>query len=53
MEVDKAALNNWRAGVLIQRAFPNMTADQREMLITGTHPECWETMFADDKEYSF
>jgi len=33
-------------GALIQNAFPNLTPDQCEQLITGTHPKCWDEMFA-------
>jgi hypothetical protein len=34
----------------VQEAFPDMSAGDRELLITGTHPECWERIFADDGE---
>ena len=30
--------HRWRSGDLIQNAFPNLTADQREFLKTGTIP---------------
>ncbi len=49
MIVDKARLDRWQGGELIQRCFPEMSKDQRELLITGTHPKCWDKMFADDK----
>lgn len=29
---------------LIQLILPDWTAEQRELLITGTHPECWKQM---------
>lgn len=38
----------WKSGVLIQEAFPTMPAPDREMLITGTHPECWNLMFGEE-----
>lgn len=28
----------------IQDALPNRDADFRELLISGTHPACWDTM---------
>jgi hypothetical protein len=28
----------------IQHALPDWTLDQREQLMTGTHPECWDRM---------
>jgi hypothetical protein len=43
---------NWDIGIaiyengeLIQNAFPFLSPEEREMLITGTHPECWTAMF--------
>ena len=33
-------------GALIQDAFPNLTTDEREQLLTGIHPECWKAIFA-------
>lgn len=51
MEVDSVALHRWQnERVLIQLAFPDMTAPEREQLKTGTHPECWDLMFADEDD---
>jgi uncharacterized protein (DUF779 family) len=33
----------WKNGELIQFVFPNLTADQREFLITGVFPGEWKT----------
>lgn len=33
-------------GALIQDAFPTLDREQREMLMTGIHPECWKAIFA-------
>lgn len=41
------AYNN---GVLIQDAFPNMTADEREFILTGICPECWDSMGGDEDD---
>jgi len=38
--------HRWRSGDLIQNAFPNLTADQREFLKTGTYPGEWDVYFA-------
>jgi len=46
-EVDFAA---WQGGELVQNAFPYLSADEREMLISGICPECWEKMFGVDEE---
>jgi len=32
-------------GAFIQEAFPSLSADQREQIISGTHPKCWNEMF--------
>ena len=34
----------------LQVAFPEWSADKRELLITGTHPECWDAIFEDVDE---
>jgi hypothetical protein len=49
IQVRRGDLAAWRSGTLIQRAFPEMPADQRELLITGTHPACWDRLFAEDE----
>lgn len=51
MEVDSVALHRWqKLGVLIQVAFPDMPAPEREQLKTGTHPACWDEMFSDEDD---
>lgn len=35
------------AGVLIQDAMPDATVDQREFLISGCTPTCWNSMFGE------
>ena len=49
VEVDRDKLKRWQAGELIQKVWPEWTADQRELLITGTHSECWEKMFPEEE----
>lgn len=41
LTVDADAHRRWRGGTLIQKAFPDLDADSRELLISGTHPSCW------------
>jgi hypothetical protein len=43
--LDAVSLANWRNKELIQNAFPNLDYQQRELIQTGIHPECWEEMF--------
>lgn len=40
----------WVGGMFVQDAFPHLDADQREQLITGTHPACWTELFGEDDE---
>lgn len=35
----------WKAGMLIQDALPELTPNQREKLITGICPKCWDLIF--------
>jgi hypothetical protein len=32
----------------VQEAFPNWSADRRELLISGTHPACWTEAFGEE-----
>lgn len=36
----------WQTDTHIQRAFPDMSNDEREILISGTCPECWDILWA-------
>lgn len=38
----------WEHGALVQEAFPTLEPATREMLITGTHPECWTALMTED-----
>ena len=42
VEVDAEGIDRYRAGALVTDAFPNLTADQRELLITGIDDACWK-----------
>jgi hypothetical protein len=33
----------WRKGELIQSAMPELSKDERELLISGTCADCWDT----------
>ena len=35
---------SYMRGTLLQVAFPNLTADEREQIHTGICPPCWETL---------
>jgi hypothetical protein len=38
----------WRSGALIQNAMPNLSADEREFILTGITPDVWEELFGED-----
>ena len=38
------------SGELIQRAFPHLSPDQREFLLSGATPEEWDAEFGEDDE---
>lgn len=50
--VNEVDYYDWQDGELAQNAFPYLTAEQREVLISGICPTCWDGMFgsADDEE---
>jgi hypothetical protein len=37
----------WRDGAYVQQAFSYLSPEKREMLVSGTHPSCFDIMFAD------
>lgn len=44
----------WLGGMLVQDAFPYVAPEHREWLfVSGTCPECWDTMWADYVEEDF
>ena len=38
------------SGAFVQDAFPNLSVDQREQIISGTHPACWIALFGKEDE---
>lgn len=44
LTVPKAGWEKYEKGEYVQVAFPNLTADEREMLINGTHPDCFDEL---------
>ena len=49
MEIDvtQDQLDAWKNGMLIQDAMPNLTAEHREFIMTGTTPEVWTKNFSE------
>ena len=46
--VTQEQLDAWKRGALIQDAMPNLTADQREFIMTGITAEEWDATFSED-----
>ena len=47
--VGHADLDAWQGGALIQDAMPYLSADDREILISGVCGECFDNMFAGEE----
>jgi hypothetical protein len=44
----RSEVDQYRKGAFVQDAFPFMTADERELIVSGTHPACWRRLFGED-----
>lgn len=36
---------NYQEGMLVQDAFPYLSADERELLLSKICPDCWDKLF--------
>lgn len=45
VDVPEDEHKEWENGAHVQDAFPNLSAGDREQIITGTHSECWNQLF--------
>ena len=48
VEVNDDDYWDWQDGALVQNAFPYLSAEEREMLISGICPTCWPNTFGED-----
>jgi len=46
LPVTQEQLDLWESGLVIQRAMPNLTADEREFIMTGITAEEWAKLFS-------
>ena len=46
INVTEEQLALWEGGMLIQNAMPNLSADEREFIMTGITPEEWDSAFS-------
>lgn len=43
----------WQGGMLIQEALPMLSNDERELLISGICPSCWEETFSSNEDEDY
>lgn len=53
MPVSYEQLMAWHEGAFIQSVMPDLTADQREFIMTGTTPEEWNEAFGEDEPEAY
>lgn len=46
----RSCFEQWQNGSLIQRVFPHMTVDDRELLTSGTCGSCFDDMFKEPEQ---
>lgn len=46
--VPESGFKAWKSGTRIQDALPGLTADEREILLSGICPECWDANFGEE-----
>ena len=49
VEVNEMDYLDWQDGALAQDAFPYLSADERELLISGIDSESWNKMFGGEE----
>lgn len=42
--------DHFQRGTFVQFAFPQLDADDRELILNGWHPECWDKCMGIDEE---
>ncbi len=47
VQLDEDKFQAWQKGEYVQNVWPEKSPDDRELLITGTHPKCWDEMFGE------
>ena len=51
IDVTQAQIDNWASGTFIQVAMSNLSADDREFIMTGVTPEEWLKYIGTDEDY--
>lgn len=50
VSVRRTDWNEWKGGKLAQLAFPYLSREDREFIISGTSPQGWEELFGGNDE---
>jgi hypothetical protein len=50
MIVKTSHYNDWLKGAMAQHAFPYLSDEHREMLISGMCPDCWNETFPPEQD---
>lgn len=50
LPITEAQLAQWQGGGLIQNVFPDLSADDREFIMTGVTADEWDTFMGDNDE---
>ena len=48
--VEENELFTYLRGEYVQNAFKPLTVPPREQIISGMHPDCWVSVFGEDRE---
>ena len=51
VKVSYKGFDEWTNGALIQVALPELSATEREQLISGMCPDCQRAFFGEDEEF--
>ena len=50
VEMSRVQYELFIQGGRISEIFPDWSLEDRELLISGTHPNCWDELFGEDDE---
>ena len=50
LPITEAQIAEWQAGGLIQNVMPELSADEREFVMTGVTAQEWSTEFGDEND---
>lgn len=50
LKMRRSQFEAYRDGAFVQVAFADWTPEQRELVVSGTHPACWTTMFGEEED---